>query len=115
MAIVTSTETQVEFSPQKFAMAEPSKLVTFIKGEPPFNVGRGRRRNPLITAIYNEIVRHRNEWAHVNIPLPDKRAKASVVSSLYCRARKDNLALATSSVFNARTKTYDLWVMITTA
>jgi len=112
MPMIASTETQIMQTPQKFAMAEPSKLVTFLKGEPPINAGRGRRRNPIISAIYNEIIQNRNVWAHVNIPITDKKAKATVIASLYSRASKDNLALSTSSLFNERTKMYDLWVMV---
>jgi hypothetical protein len=112
MPMIASTETQVIQNPQKFAMAEPKKLVTFLKGEPPHNAGRGRRRNPVISAIYNELIQNRNVWAHVNIPITDKKVKSSVISSLYARAAKDNLALSTSSVFNERTKMYDLWVMV---
>jgi len=112
MPMVASTETQVIQNPQKFAMAEPTKLVTFLKGEPPYNAGRGRRRSPVISAIYNELIRNRNVWAHVNIPITDKKTKASIIGSLYARAAKDNLALSSSSVFNDATKMYDLWVMV---
>jgi hypothetical protein len=112
MPMIASAETQVQQTPQKFAMAEPKKLLTFLKGEPPINAGRGRRRNPVISAVYNELIQNRNTWAHVNIPIADNKTKSSVISSLYSRAAKDNLALSTSSVFNERTKMYDLWVMV---
>lgn len=112
MAMTPSTETLLVQSPQRFALSEPGKLVTYLKGEPPHNVGRGRRRNPIISAIYNEIIQNRNVWAHINIMITDKKAKASIIASLYSRASKDNLSLSTSSVFNDRTKMYDLWVMV---
>jgi hypothetical protein len=113
MAIIASSETQIMQNPQRFAMAEPTKLVTFIKGEPPVNSGRGRRRNPVITEIYASIITHRNEWAHVNVPITSKKQLGSIRTSLYIRAQKDNLSLSTASVFNERTKMYDLWVMLT--
>jgi len=115
MPMIPSFETQVETSPQKFAMNEPKKLVKFIKNEPPHNMGRGRRRNPVVTAIYNELVMRRNEWAHIEIPLPDKKSKQSLVMSLYTRAKKDNLLLESSSLFNETTKMYDLWVRVVNA
>lgn len=113
MAIQPSIETQIETNPRKFAIAEPSKLVTFIKGEPPVNSGKGRRRNPVITEVYNNLITNRNVWAHVNIPITNKQQLASIRTSLYNRAKKDNLGLATSSMFNDRTKMFDLWVMLT--
>lgn len=113
MVMIPSTETQVIQQPKKFAMAEPSKLLTFIKGEPPMNAGKGRRRNPVVTEIYNQLITNRNEWAHLNIPIPDKKTKNNIIASLYSRARKDNLYLSTTSVYNEKTKMFDLWVMLT--
>lgn len=113
MAIQPSIETQLETNPRKFAVAEPTKLVTFIKGEPPVNISKGRRRNPIITEIYNSIIGNRNVWAHVNIPITSQKQLASIRVSLYNRAKQDNLKVSTSSLFNKRTKMYDLWVMLT--
>ena len=113
MSINISDETRIQQNPERFAIKEPSKVVTFIKGEPPVNSGRGRRRNPVITEIYGSIITHRNEWAHVNVPITSKKQLGSIRTSLYIRAQKDNLSLSTSSVFNERTKMYDLWVMLT--
>lgn len=112
MAFVPSIETQVSKNPRKFAMAQPSKLLTKLKGEPPFNISKGRRRNPVNTTIYNELIANRNEWFHVNVQIVDKKQLASIRSSLSFRARKDNLTLATASLFNEETQTIDLWVML---
>jgi hypothetical protein len=100
-------------NPRKFAIAEPTKLLTFIKGEPPVNSGRGRRRNPVISDIYNSLITNRNEWAHVNIPITNQKQLASLRASLSSRAVKDNLRMQTSSMFNEQTKMFDLWVMLT--
>lgn len=113
MAIQPSIETQIETNPRKFAIAEPTKLVTFIKGEPPSSSGKGRRRNPVITEVYNSIITNRNAWAHVNIPITNAKQLNSIRTSLYNRAKKDNLRIATSSLFNEKTKMFDLWVMLT--
>jgi hypothetical protein len=113
MPIIPSIETQVSQNPKKFAIAEPTKLLTFIKGEPPVNSGKGRRRNPVITEIYNNLLSNRNEWAHVNIPVTNKKQLASIRASLTARAAKDNLHISTASQFNEKTKMIDLWVMLT--
>jgi hypothetical protein len=113
MPMVASHETIIEQAPHKFAMNEPSKLVTFIKGEPPTGVGKGRRKNPIVTQIYSELLTHRNQWAHVNIPITNQKQLQSLRIAFYTRAKKDNLNIATSSVYNEKTKTFDLWVMLT--
>lgn len=113
MAIIESIETQADRNPKKFAIAEPTKLLTFIKGEPPVNSGKGRRRNPVITEVYNHLLSHRNEWAHLNIPITNKKQLASIRASLVARAAKDNLRIASASQFNDKTKMIDLWVMLT--
>jgi hypothetical protein len=115
MPMIPSTETQVANSPQKFAMNESKKLVKFIKNDPPENVGKGRKRNPVATAIYNELILSRGQWAHVEIAIPDKKSKQSLVMSLYSRAKKDNLLLESRSLFNDNTKMYDLWVRVVNA
>lgn len=115
MPMVPSIETQINNNPNKFAINEPKKLVKFIKSDPPQNVGKGRRRNPIVTAIYNELVVNRNTWAHIEIAIPDKKSKNSLVTSLYNRAKKDNLALESRSIYNDQTKTYDLWVRLVNA
>ncbi|MBM3206779.1 MAG: hypothetical protein FJZ43_04120 [Candidatus Staskawiczbacteria bacterium] len=107
-----STETQVHLAPRKFAMAEPSKLLTFLKGEPPVNAGKGRRRNPIISEVYNALIQNRNVWAHINVPITSKKELASIRASVYARAAKDNLLIQTSSLFNEKTKMYDFWVML---
>lgn len=112
MAIRPSVETQIETNPRKFAIAEPTKLLTRINGEPPTASGRGRRRNPVITNIYNELITNRNVWFHVNIPITSKQQLASIRISLYNRAKKDNLTLSTSSLFSDTTKMFDLWVLL---
>jgi NAD(P)-dependent dehydrogenase (short-subunit alcohol dehydrogenase family) len=71
-------------------MAEPTKLLTAIQGDPPIGAGKGRRRNPVITAMYNELVSKRNVWFHVNIPITSKKQLASLRASLSARATKDN-------------------------
>lgn len=113
MPIIESSETQLIKSPQKFALAQPTKLLTPIKGEPPLNAGRGRRRNPVITQMYGHLLANRNQWFHVNIPITSKEQLASLRTSLWTRAKKDNLTIQTSSVFNENTKMFDLWVMLT--
>lgn len=113
MAIGQSIETQTVTSPKKFAISQPTKLLTPIKGEPPVNMGRGRKRNPVITEIYNHMISNRNVWFHVDIPITSAKQLGSIRTSLYTRARKDNLYFATSSLFNEQTKMYDLWIMLT--
>lgn len=113
MAIIESLETQLIRNPQKFAVAEPTKLLTFIKGEPPTNSGRGRRANPVITEMYTTLLTNRNQWAHVNIPITSKKQLASLRASFSDRAKKDNLSVSTTSMFNEKTKMFDLWVMLT--
>jgi len=108
-----STETQAHLAPKRFAIAEPSKILTFLKGEPPVNAGKGRRRNPVITEIYNALIQNRNVWAHINIPITSREQLGSLRATLYSRAKKDNLLTQTSSLFNEKTKMYDFWVMLT--
>jgi hypothetical protein len=112
MTIQLSVESLIHSNPRKYALAEPTKLLTKIKGEPPMNSGKGRRRNPVITAIYNELITNRNEWFHVNIPITSKQQLASFRASLSSRALKDNLTLSTTSLFNEPTKMFDLWVIL---
>jgi hypothetical protein len=112
MAIQPSVETMIQSNPRKYALAEPSKLLTRIKGEPPMNSGKGRRRNPVITNIYNELITNRNEWFHVNIPITSKEQLSSLRMSLYTRAKKDNLTLSSSSLYNETTKMFDLWIIL---
>jgi len=112
MAIQPSVETMIQSNPRKYALAEPTKLLTRIKGEPPMNSGKGRRRNPVITNIYSELITNRNEWFHVNIPVTSKQQLASLRVSLYARAKKDNLTLSSTSLYNETTKMFDFWVML---
>ena len=111
MSVNISDETKVQQYPERFAIKEPSKIVTFIKGEPPTGVGRGKR-NPIITNIYNALTVRRNEWAHVDIQITNAKQKAPIIASLYARARKDNLYISSRSMFNDHSKTYELWVML---
>ena len=111
MSMNISDETRVQQNPERFANKEPTKVVTFIKGEPPTGVGRGKR-NPIITNIYNALTIRRNEWAHVDIQITNAKQKAAIIASLYARARKDNLYISSRSMFNDRSKTYELWVML---
>lgn len=112
MAMIASDETVIQTSPQKFAIAENTKLLTFIKGEPPVVAGQGRRANPVVTEIYKTLLTRRNEWAHVNIAITSKKQLESLRVSFYNRAKKDNLNMATSSIYNEKTKLFDLWVML---
>lgn len=111
MSINISDETRIQQNPERFAIKEPSKVVTFIKGEPPTGV-RGKKRNPVITNIYNAISVRRNEWAHVDIQITNAKQKSAIIASLYARARKDNLYISSRSMFNERSKTFELWVML---
>jgi hypothetical protein len=111
MSAHLSDETRIHQNPERFAIKEPNKVVTFIKGEPPTGV-RGKKRNPVITNIYNAISVRRNEWAHVDIQITNAKQKAGIVASLYARARKDNLYISSRSIFNERSKTWELWVML---
>jgi hypothetical protein len=111
MSINISDETRIQQNPERFAIKEPSKVVTFIKGEPPAGVGRGKR-NPIITNIYNALTLRRNEWAHIDIQITNAKQKAAIIASLYARARKDNLYISSRSMFNDRSKTFELWVML---
>jgi len=108
--ILISDETQVFQRPERFAIAQPSKLVTFLKGEPPTGAGRGRKRNAINTQIYNSLVERRNEWAHLNVTIKSAKEKASLIASLYSRARKDNLYISSRTLYNDATKTWDVWV-----
>ncbi len=112
MPMIPSIETQLNQNPRKFAVAQPTKLLTRVS-QPPVGSGKGRKRNPVITAIYAELLNNRNEWFHVNIPLTDKKQVAAIRASLYARAAKDNLTTESVSRFNEDTKMYDLWVMLT--
>lgn len=107
-----SKETELITYPNRYAVNKDEKLLTPIKGDPPMFAGRGRRRNPLITKMYNQLITSRNQWFHVNIPITSKEQLASIRTSLYARASKDNFTISTSSLFNDVTKTYDLWVML---
>jgi hypothetical protein len=108
--ILSSDETQVVLVPQKFAIAQPTKLITFIKGEPPSGAGRGRKRSAINSAIYNILIERRNEWAHLNVTIKTAKEKASLIASLYTRARKDNLYLSSRSLYNDTAKIWDVWV-----
>lgn len=112
MAVQYSDETKVELAPRRFALNETTKVVTFINGEPPAVSGKGRRANPVITEIYSNLMTNRGSWAHLNIPITSKKQKASIIAGLYSRAAKDNLSLSTRSLYNERTKLFDLWVMV---
>lgn len=113
MAIIESTETQLMRNPKKFAVAEVTKLVTFIQGEPPINSGKGRRRNPVVSEIYAALLVNRNQWAHVNIPITSKNQISSLRAAFFARAKKDNLHISTATHFNEKTKMFDMWVMLT--
>ena len=104
MPVIPSVETQVRNTPKKFAISEPTKLLTPIKGEPPVNMGRGRRRNPVITEMYNHLIENRNQWFHVNIPITSTKQLASIRTSLYTRSRKDGLYTSSNSLFNEKTQ-----------
>jgi hypothetical protein len=110
--ILSSDETQVLRIPQKFAIAQPKQLVTFIKGEPPSAAGRGRKRNAIYGAIYNALIERRDEWAHLEVTIKTTKEKASLVASLCNRAHKDNLQLSSRSLYNDMTKTWDVWVKL---
>lgn len=112
MPMIPSTETQTITSPKKFAIAPATKLLTRVS-EPPVHSGKGRKRNPVVTSIYQELLETKNQWFHVNIPLTSKKQVASLRTSLYQRASKDNLHTETVSRFNEQTKMYDFWVMLT--
>jgi len=107
-----STETIVQAAPSRYQIAESTPLLTALKGEPPINAGRGRRRNPVITKIYNHLISNRNTWFHVNVPLTSEKQVASMRTSLYARAKKDNLQISTSALFNDETKLFDFWVIL---
>lgn len=113
MPMVPSNETLVMQRPQKFAVTTSTKLLTPIKGEPPMHVSKGRKRNPVVTEIYNHLIVNRNQWFHVNAPITSKKTLESIRVSLYNRAKKDNMTISTSSLFNEDTKMYDLWVKLT--
>ena len=111
MLVLNSDETKVEQNPSRFAIKDATKIVTFIKGEPPTGVGKGRA-NPVITNIYKALTVRRNEWAHIDIAITNTKQKSAIIASLYARAAKDNLHLSSRSMFNERSKTYELWVML---
>lgn len=106
-----SPETQLMTRPQKFAATQINKLLTPVE-EPPLNVGRGRRRNPIYTAIYAQLLENRNQWYHVNIAFVSRKECYNFSNNLYNRALKDVLPLSRSTAYNEKTKTWDLWVML---
>lgn len=112
MSTQYSDETKIHLNPRKFALNEQTRVVTFINGEPPAMSGKGRRANPVIVEIYSQLITSRGQWAHVNIPITSVKQKAAIVAALYARSNKDSLQLSTRSLFNDRTKLYDLWVCI---
>lgn len=107
-----SIETQIMTKPQKFGIAEPTKLLTPIKGDPPMYVGRGRKVNPVIAEIYRNLLVNTDIWFHVNIPITSKKQLNSIRTSLYIRAKKDSRSLSSSSLYNENTKMFDLWVKL---
>ncbi len=111
--ILASDETRVMQNPSRFAILDMNKLVTFIKGEPPTISGRGKKANPVISNIYSALIIRRNEWAHIDIAFTSLKQKASFMSSLIHRATKDNLFVSGRSMFNEKTKTFELWVKVT--
>lgn len=106
-----SIETQLMTRPQKFAVAEISKLLTPVD-QPPLNVGRGRRRNPIYTAVYSQLLQNRNQWYHVNIAFTTKKECYNFANNLYNRALKDQFILSRSTAYNEKTKTWDLWIQL---
>ena len=112
MPMIPSTETIAISNPKRYAIAAPTKRLTKVS-QPPVGSGKGRKRNPVITAIYAELLNNRNEWFHVNIPLTDKKQVSTLRAGLYARAAKDNLATESVSRFNDETKMFDFWVMLT--
>lgn len=112
MRHIDSIETQIETKPEKFAIAEPTKLLTPIKGDPPMYVGRGRKANPVIAEIYKNLLINKDQWFHVNIPITSKKQLESLRTSLYVRGRKDSRYLSSSSLYNENTKMFDLWVRL---
>jgi hypothetical protein len=112
MALQLSDESRIITNPQRFAITQNTKVVTFIQGEPPTGM-RGKRANPVINAIYGQLLTNRGIWAHVNIQITNKKQLGSIISSLNYRVNKDNLYLSTRTMLNDETKTYELWVMVT--
>lgn len=109
---MTSMETQVELTPTKFAINPDMKILTPIKGEPPVNLNRGRRRDPILTQIYQQILVNPGQWYHVNISITNKKQLASFRASLSSRAKKDSRTVSTASLFNDKTKIFDLWICL---
>ena len=105
-------ETQMISRPDKFAIAQPTKLLTPIKGDPPMYIGRGRRANPVVSEVYRHLLLNIDQWFHVNIPITSKKQLASIRTSLYIRASKDGRTVSTSSIFNETTKMFDLWIKL---
>jgi hypothetical protein len=109
---INSVETQVELTPTKFAINSDMKVLTPIKGDPPVNLSRGRRRDPVLTQIYQQIIADQGQWFHVNISFTNKKQLNSFRGSLIHRARKDAKKLSTASLFNDNTKIFDLWIRL---
>lgn len=112
MALQLSDESRIISNPQRFAITQNTKVITFIQGEPPTGM-RGKRANPVINDIYGQLLTNRGIWAHLNIQITNKKQLGSIVSSLNYRTAKDNLRLSTRTMLNETTKTYELWVMVT--
>jgi len=106
-----STETQLATRPQKFAANQNTKILTRVDA-PPFHVGRGRKRSPLVSLAYAELLENMNTWFHVNIPFATKKEMTNFATNLYNRSQKDNLSLSRSTAYNEVTKTYDLWILL---
>lgn len=109
---MTSMETQVELTPTKFAIDPDMKLLTPIKGDPPVGLNRGRRRDPVMTKIYQQIIANPGQWYHVNISFTNKKQLASFRASLSARAKKDSRTVSTTALFNDKTKIFDLWICL---
>jgi len=110
--VINSLETQVEQNPTRFAINPDMKILTPIKGDPPFGLNRGRKRDPVLTQIYQEIIGNPGQWYHVNISFTNKKQMNSFRASLALRAKKDSRKLSSATLFNDNTKIFDLWICL---
>lgn len=111
MAIQLSDETKVMNNPERYAIDNNPKLLTFIKTEPPTGF-RGKKANPLIDAMYADLLVRRDQWAHVNITITSASQRVSLVNSFVYRAKKDNLTISSRSMYNKETQVYDVWIRL---
>lgn len=105
-----SAETRVILSPLSFDIDPNLKVATPIKGDPP--AGIKKKRHPVITKLYKQLLSRRGTWFHVNIRFTNSDQVNAFRTSLYNRCAKDGERVSTCSMFNEDLDVYEMWVML---